>query len=97
MSAIGKMTSRMAKVNKNGKMVLSIRAAINQARNREKGHSSGVMIVPIRVISMKIISMVMASMYGKMAEYMRDNGIITRCMERANLHGLMVGNMRGST
>lgn len=68
------MTSNKVMDNKNGKMVHTIKVTIKVAKNKEMVHSFGVMIVRIKDNFYKTISTVKVNMYGKMGEYIKDNG-----------------------
>jgi hypothetical protein len=68
------MTSNKGMDNKNGKMVHTIKAITKVVKNKEMVHSSGVMIVRTKDNFYRTISMAKVNMYGKMVEYIKDNG-----------------------
>jgi hypothetical protein len=94
---IGEMTNKMVMVKKNGRMEPSIRATIRQEKSKGKGHLSGVMIAPMKVILIRIIFMAKVSMFGKTVVFMKVNGITTKCMEKVHSLGQMVASMKVNT
>ena len=83
----------MDKVNKPGLMKLFILAITEMEENTVKVNSCGLMIVHMKEIFLKIISMALENMNGRMEESTKVNGKIIKCKEKVLSPGLMVENM----
>lgn len=66
----GKMTSRKAMGNKNGKMGLFTKASTSREKNKEKGFLFGEMTALMKASFGRITSMGRASISGRMAGFM---------------------------
>jgi hypothetical protein len=88
--------SKKAKALKHGLMVPSIKERMSKERNRDMGSLPGVkaraMMASSRIITWKGS----APTNGMMAGNTLGNGKRTKCMERANSHGLTGGSIQGS-
>lgn len=82
----------MDKVNKPGLMKLFILAITEMEENTVKVNSCGLMIVHMKEIFLKIISMALENMNGRMEESTKVNGKIIKCKEKVLSPGLMVEN-----
>lgn len=90
----GKTISSKAMARKSGRMELFTKGNIREARNRERAFLYGEMIAHTKDSFGRIISTVKENMFGRMAEFMKVNGITIKCMERVFLFGLMAESMK---
>ena len=97
MLAIGLMISKTVSGSNLGPTEQSTRDSTRMEKNMEKVYSCGETIVATMEISAKITSMVKANIAGKMEEYTKANGVITKWKELEFSHGLMVENTKVST
>lgn len=66
---------------------------IKMEKNTAKVNLCGLMTVPLKAISFKIIFMVLENINGKMVDPTKVNGKITKCKVKGPLHGLTEENM----
>lgn len=94
--AYGKMINNKDKDNNNGLMGLYIEDFIRKGKSMGKEYFTGETIVLLKESFMIIRYMVRESTFGKMEEFMMENGTIIECMVVEYLLGLMEGDMRDS-
>jgi hypothetical protein len=97
MMEIGRMINNMVTERKRGLIKLFIKEIISMEKNMERAHFYGKMIAAMRVNLLRTIFKVLVNTFGKMGGPMKENGKITKWMEREFLHGLMEEDTKGST
>ena len=93
MLANGLMIDKMEMGRSIGLIKLFISDSIKMEKNTVKANLCGLMTAHIKEISYKIIFMDMENINGRMAEYIKENGKIIKCREKALLHGQMEENI----
>lgn len=94
MRAIGKKTSSMAMVVKCGLMVLPLKVIMLMGENKVKELLPGLIAPHTQETLMRIIFKAKECINGQMVEYIRELGIITRCMDMECSPGQMAGGMK---
>ena len=85
----GRMINKMVKGMRNGLTVLNMKGILRRENVMGKENSNLSMVQSMRVILKRMIYMDMVNIYGRMAKFIKDNGIITKCMGRESVFGLM--------
>jgi len=85
----GKMISNMVMVLRLGLIALVMKVTMNMVRNMERAHLNGQTLQCLLESFTTIISMEEEFICGVMAENMKENGKIIKCMEKVVSHGVM--------
>ena len=91
------MINKTDSVKNHGLMVQFIRESIRMVKNMEKDFSFGEMIVAMKAIFVRTTFTEKENTAGRMAEFMKASGSITKCKVMEFSPGLMAESTRVST
>lgn len=94
---IGLKTNNMEKVMRRGLMGQVIRVHTKTEKNMVKVYSLGLMVLLTMEVSWITTSKDMESIIGVMEEFLKVNGLTTKCKGRESSTGRTVVNMKGNT
>ena len=93
MRATGRMTYKMVKVWRLGKMAPNTKVGTREARSTVMENTSGLMLQVMKATGLRIRSTVRDSIFGQMVESTTVNGKITTCTARVFVLGKMAESM----